>query len=148
MSEHSFSSLHISAEIVDNLASLGFASMTAIQAQSLPAILDGKDVIVEGQTGSGKTAAFGLGILAKLEIKLFKVQALVLCPTRELAEQVANEIRRLARSTPNVKVVTLIGGSALRVQVNSLKPPENHLRQTKRQRRSPKSQAQGRQCNL
>ena len=121
MSEHSFSSLHLSAEIVDNLASLGFASMTAIQAQSLPAILDGKDVIAEGQTGSGKTAAFGLGILAKLEIKLFKVQALVLCPTRELAEQVANEIRRLARSTPNVKVVTLIGGSALRVQVNSLK---------------------------
>jgi ATP-independent RNA helicase DbpA len=121
MSEHSFSSLHLSAEIVDNLASLGFASMTAIQAQSLPAILDGKDVIVEGQTGSGKTAAFGLGILAKLEIKLFKVQALVLCPTRELAEQVANEIRRLARSTPNIKVVTLTGGSALRVQVNSLK---------------------------
>jgi ATP-independent RNA helicase DbpA len=121
MSEHSFSSLHLSAEIVDNLASLGFASMTAIQAQSLPAILDGKDVIAEGQTGSGKTAAFGLGILAKLEIKLFKVQALVLCPTRELAEQVANEIRRLARSTPNVKVVTLTGGSALRVQVNSLK---------------------------
>jgi ATP-dependent RNA helicase DbpA len=121
MNEHDFSSLNLNEEILENLASLGFTSMTAIQAQSLPAILDGRDVIAKGQTGSGKTAAFGLGLLAKLNIKLFKVQALVLCPTRELADQVANEIRRLARRTPNVKIITLTGGSAFRLQANSLK---------------------------
>ena len=73
--------------------------MTAIQAQSLPKILAGRDVVAQGQTGSGKTAAFGLGLLNNLDTKLFKVQALVLCPTRELAEQVSTEIRRLARTT-------------------------------------------------
>ena len=72
--------------------------MTEIQAQSLPLILDGKDVIGQGKTGSGKTAAFGLGLLSNLRVKRFRVQSLVLCPTRELADQVAKEIRNLARS--------------------------------------------------
>jgi len=94
--------------------------MTAIQAQSLPMILNGQDVIAQGQTGSGKTAAFGLGLLHKLDVKSFKIQSLVLCPTRELAEQVSTEIRRLARSTPNVKVVTLYGGTPIRTQAESL----------------------------
>ena len=103
-----------------NLDSLGYTSMTAIQANSLPAILAGKDVIAQGQTGSGKTAAFALGLLSKLDPTLFKVQALVLCPTRELAEQVAGELRRVARSTPNVKIITLYGGTSLRPQAASL----------------------------
>ena len=68
--------------------------MTPIQAQSLPLILEGKDVIAQGKTGSGKTAAFGLGLLQNLKVKRFRVQTLVLCPTRELADQVAKEIRR------------------------------------------------------
>ncbi len=103
-----------------NLESLGFESMTAIQAQSLPSILDGKDIIAQGQTGSGKTAAFALGILATIDPKLFKVQSLVLCPTRELAEQVSAEIRRIARAIPNIKLLTLCGGTPLKAQANSL----------------------------
>ncbi|MCL4134627.1 UNVERIFIED_CONTAM: hypothetical protein GTU68_006310 [Idotea baltica] len=94
--------------------------MTPIQSQSLPPILSGRDVIAQAKTGSGKTAAFGLGILTKLEIKRFNVQALVLCPTRELADQVAEEIRKLARALPNVKVLTLCGGSPVRNQAASL----------------------------
>ena len=120
MSDYSFSQLKLRAELLDNLLSLGFKSMTAIQAQSLPMILAGQDVIAQGQTGSGKTAAFGLGLLNKLDIKLFKVQSLVLCPTRELAEQVSGELRRLARAIPNVKIVTVYGGTPIKAQANSL----------------------------
>jgi len=120
MSENAFSSLNLSEALLTNLDSLGYKSMTAIQANSLPTILEGKDVIAQGQTGSGKTAAFALGLLSRLDPTLFKIQALVLCPTRELADQVASEIRRVARNTPNVKIVTLYGGTALRPQVASL----------------------------
>jgi len=120
MSLYQFSSLPLKPLLLSNIESLGFESMTAIQAKSLPLILDGKDVIAQGQTGSGKTAAFGLGLLNKLDTKSFHVQALVLCPTRELADQVSVEIRRLARSTPNVKVLTLFGGTPLKAQAASL----------------------------
>ena len=120
MSDYQFSSLNLIPQLQDNLRSLGFNSMTAIQAQSLPMILGGNDVIAQGQTGSGKTAAFGLGILNKLDVKLFKVQSVVLCPTRELAEQVSGEIRRLARGIPNVKVVTVYGGTPIKAQTSSL----------------------------
>ena len=94
--------------------------MTPIQTQSLPPILAGKDVIAQGKTGSGKTAAFGLGLLQKLEIKDFRVQSLVLCPTRELADQVAKEIRKLARTIQNIKVLTLCGGMPFGPQIDSL----------------------------
>jgi len=94
--------------------------MTPIQAQSLPPILEGKDVIAQGQTGSGKTAAFGLGLLQNLDVKKFRVQSLVLCPTRELADQVAKEIRKLARSIHNIKVLTLCGGTPMGPQIGSL----------------------------
>ena len=120
MSQYQFSSLTLKPLLLSNVESLGFESMTAIQAKSLPLILDGKDVIAQGQTGSGKTAAFGLGLLNKLDTKSFHVQSLVLCPTRELADQVSVEIRRLARTTPNVKVLTLFGGTPLKAQAASL----------------------------
>lgn len=94
--------------------------MTPIQAQSLPPILAGKDVIGQGKTGSGKTAAFGLGLLTKLEVTNFRVQALVLCPTRELADQVSKAIRELARTTANIKVLTLCGGLPFGPQAGSL----------------------------
>lgn len=97
--------------------------MTPIQAGSLPLILEGKDVIAQAKTGSGKTAAFGLGILSKLDMAAQHIQALVLCPTRELADQVAKEIRALARMTPNTRVLTLCGGMPVSTQVNSLKRP-------------------------
>ena len=94
--------------------------MTPIQARSLPPVLEGKDVIAQAKTGSGKTAAFGLGLLQKLDVKRFRVQSLVLCPTRELADQVAKELRRLARTIHNIKIVTLCGGIPLGPQIGSL----------------------------
>jgi len=118
--DQNFSSLNLKQELLTNLESLGYLQMTPIQAQSLPNILSGKDVIGQGKTGSGKTAAFGLGLLQKLDVKRFRIQTLVLCPTRELADQVAKEIRRLARTTHNIKVLTLCGGTAFGPQIGSL----------------------------
>jgi ATP-independent RNA helicase DbpA len=94
--------------------------MTPIQAASLPVALAGTDLIAQAKTGSGKTAAFALALLAKLNPRWFSVQAMVMCPTRELADQVTVEIRRLARAQDNIKVVTLCGGIALRGQRASL----------------------------
>jgi ATP-independent RNA helicase DbpA len=115
-----FSSLPLSADMLANLESLGYSEMTPIQAQSLPLVLQGQDIIAKAKTGSGKTAAFGIALLEKLNVRFFGVQALVLCPTRELADQVAKEIRRLARLTHNVKVLTLCGGVSIGPQIGSL----------------------------
>ncbi len=115
-----FNTLPLSAPMLANLDSLGYKEMTAIQAASLPIILQQQDLIAQAKTGSGKTAAFGIGMLARLNPTYFAVQGLVICPTRELADQVANELRRLARTMPNVKVVTLCGGTAMRPQIASL----------------------------
>ena len=120
MSVADFSSLELNPDLLKNLGSLGYESMTPIQALSLPIILSGKDVIGQGPTGSGKTAVFGLGLLQKLDITSFKAQALVLCPTRELADQVASEIRKLARAVHNIKVLTLCGGAPFGPQIGSL----------------------------
>jgi ATP-independent RNA helicase DbpA len=115
-----FSALPLNEATLANLAQLGYHQMTPIQAASLPSALAGKDLIAQAQTGSGKTAAFALAMLAGLNPRWFGVQALVLCPTRELADQVSAEIRRLARAQDNIKVVTLCGGVPLRGQRASL----------------------------
>jgi ATP-independent RNA helicase DbpA len=120
LSQTLFSSLELHPELLKNLASLGYATMTPIQAQSLPPILAGQDVIAQSKTGSGKTVAFGLGLLVNLETKNYSAQSRVLCPTRELADQVAKEVRKLARTTQNVKVLTLCGGAPFRAQAESL----------------------------
>lgn len=120
MNTHCFSSLVLRPELLDNLASLGYQQMTPIQRDSLPLILAGHDLIARARTGSGKTAAFGLGLLQVLQPRRFHVQSLVLCPTRELADQVAQELRRLARQIANVKVLTLCGGMPLGPQIGSL----------------------------
>lgn len=116
----SFSSLNLSPEQLRNLDDLGYREMTAIQAQALPLALAGKDLIAQAKTGSGKTAAFGLPLLTRLNPRNFGTQALILCPTRELATQVASEIRRLARYQQNIKVVTLCGGQSIGPQIGSL----------------------------
>ncbi|NWF47975.1 ATP-dependent RNA helicase DbpA [Hydrogenophaga sp. D2P1] len=115
-----FSQLPLTPAMLANLQQLGYLSMTAIQAASLPAALLGKDIIAQAKTGSGKTAAFALTLLANLNPRRFAVQTLVLCPTRELADQVTTEIRRLARAEDNIKVVTLCGGVPLRGQLATL----------------------------
>ncbi|MFM8695284.1 MAG: ATP-dependent RNA helicase DbpA [Betaproteobacteria bacterium] len=115
-----FASLPLPAHVLANLRQLGYAWMTPIQAASLPLALAGKDLIAQAQTGSGKTAAFSLPLLANLNPRRLAVQALVLCPTRELADQVTQEVRRLARAEDNIKVLTLCGGTTMRPQLASL----------------------------
>jgi len=116
----SFDSLPLSPAALDNLRQLGYLAMTPIQAASLPLALAGHDLIAQAKTGSGKTAAFALPLLANLNPRRFAVQALVLCPTRELAEQVTQEVRRLARAEDNIKALTLCGGAPMRGQLASL----------------------------
>ncbi len=115
-----FNHLALKTELLSTLQSIGFEAMTPIQAASLPAILNGEDVIGQGKTGSGKTAAFGLGLLNKLDVKRFRIQSLVMCPTRELADQVAADLRTLARGIHNIKILTLCGGVPMGPQIGSL----------------------------
>jgi ATP-independent RNA helicase DbpA len=115
-----FSALSLPAAFLANLDQLGYTAMTPVQAAAVPAALAGRDLIVQAKTGSGKTAAFGIGMLLRLNASLFAPQGLVLCPTRELADQVAHELRRLARGIGNVKVVTLTGGVSMRPQIATL----------------------------
>lgn len=115
-----FSALPLAPAVLANLTQLGYVDMTPIQAASLPIALAGQDLIAQAKTGSGKTAAFSLPLLARLDPRRFDVQAMVLCPTRELADQVTQEIRRLARAEENIKVLTLCGGTPMRPQTASL----------------------------
>lgn len=116
----SFQQLDLSPAMLANLAQLGFQTPTPVQAGAIPPILAGRDVIAMARTGSGKTAAFGIGLVEHLNPRHFAVQGLVLCPTRELADQVAKALRELARAVPNVKVLTLCGGVAIGPQIGSL----------------------------
>ena len=115
-----FAALPLTPATLANLTQLGYTAMTPIQAACLPSALLGKDIIAQAKTGSGKTAAFALALLANLNPRRFAVQTMVLCPTRELADQVTTEIRRLARAEDNIKVVTLCGGVPLRGQFATL----------------------------
>jgi ATP-independent RNA helicase DbpA len=117
-----FSSLVLASSLLE---ALDFEVMTSVQEQTLPSVLAGRDVLAQAEPGSGKTIAFGLGMLAAVVAQqargLPAVRALAVCPTHELAEQIATELRRLARRTPNVKVLTLCGGVPFRPQRASLK---------------------------
>jgi ATP-independent RNA helicase DbpA len=115
-----FSALPLKPALLENISSLGYSHLTPIQAESLPHILEGRDVIAQAQTGSGKTLAFAIGLLSRLDINDFHVQAMVVCPTRELADQVCKAIRQLARFTQNIKVLALCGGTPFAPQRDSL----------------------------
>jgi ATP-independent RNA helicase DbpA len=115
-----FRTLPLKPALLASVETLGFTEMTPVQAQSLPPILEGRDVIAQARTGSGKTAAFGLGLLQQIDVETIRLQALVLCPTRELADQVSKAIRKLAANIPNVKLLTLCGGMPLGPQLASL----------------------------
>jgi ATP-independent RNA helicase DbpA len=112
--------LNLSKEFLTNLDSLGYTKLTAIQEKSLPLSLNNSDLIAQAKTGSGKTVAFCIPIINKLNIKEFRIQTLILAPTRELANQIALEIRKLSRHIHNIKVLTLCGGTPFKPQVLSL----------------------------
>ncbi|MGJ8670346.1 MAG: ATP-dependent RNA helicase DbpA [Oceanococcus sp.] len=115
-----FADLALPPELLQALEVLAYTDATEVQAATLPSLLQGQDVLAQAKTGSGKTAAFGLALLAKLESQQSSLQSLVLCPTRELADQVAKELRGLARFIPNVKIVSLCGGIPVRTQMATL----------------------------
>ena len=115
-----FDTLPLKPALLASIDTLGYTAMTPVQARSLPPVLEGRDVIAQARTGSGKTAAFGLGLLQALDADTIRLQALVLCPTRELADQVSKAIRKLAAGIPNVKLLTLCGGMPLGPQLASL----------------------------
>ena len=115
-----FNELPLPPAMLATLQQLEYLTMTPIQAASLPLALAGHDLIAQAKTGSGKTAAFALALLTNLNPRRFAVQAMVLCPTRELADQVTQEIRRLARFADNIKILALCGGTTMRPQIASL----------------------------
>ena len=120
MTTSAFASLPIKTELLTSIASLGYEQMTPIQAQALPVLLKRQDLLAQAKTGSGKTAAFAIGLLEKLDVQSYQTQALVLCPTRELADQVSKEIRQLAKTIANIKILTLCGGQPMGGQLASL----------------------------
>ena len=117
---NNFSLLNLPAPLLQAIDALGYTEMTPIQAESLPPMLAGRDVRAQARTGSGKTAAFSLALLAQLQPDQIGLRVLVLCPTRELADQVSKEIRGLARFIPNLKILSLCGGVPIRTQLASL----------------------------
>jgi ATP-independent RNA helicase DbpA len=116
----SFAELALDPTLRAGLDALEYTTLTAIQAQALPAILQGRDLIAQAPTGSGKTAAFGLGLLHAIDAGSLRTQALVLCPTRELADQVGKQLRKLATGIANLKLSVLCGGIPLAPQLASL----------------------------
>lgn len=115
-----FNSLAISREMVNNLNNIKYTIMTPIQEKSIPEILKGKDILAQAKTGSGKTAAFGIGLMENLNFSQFRIQGVVICPTRELAEQVTGELRKIGRFRHNIKILTLTGGVPMHKQEHSL----------------------------
>ena len=116
-----FEEMGLSEEIQKAVRYMGFEEASPIQAKAIPAMISGIDLIGQAQTGTGKTAAFGIPLLEKVDPKLKKLQAIVLCPTRELAIQVADEIRNLSRYMHGIKVLPIYGGQDIVKQIRSLK---------------------------
>ena len=116
-----FDELNLDAKILGAVTDMGFEAASPIQAKAIPLEIEGKDIIGQAQTGTGKTAAFGIPLLQKIDPKNKKLQAVVLCPTRELAIQVADEIRSLAKYMHGIKVLPIYGGQEIVKQIRSLK---------------------------
>lgn len=121
MATEKFEDLAISKDLLRAIQDVGFEEMTPIQAQAIPPILEGKDVIGQAQTGTGKTLAFGLPILESIQPKIKKLQAIVLCPTRELAIQVADEMKRILKFKKDVVILAVYGGQPIDRQIRVLK---------------------------
>lgn len=116
-----FEELNISEPIRKAIVEMGFEEASPIQGKAIPVALEGKDIVGQAQTGTGKTAAFGIPLLEKIDPKVKHLQAVVLCPTRELAIQVADEVRKLALFLHGIKVLPIYGGQEISKQIRSLK---------------------------
>ena len=116
-----FEELNIDERILRAVEDMGFEEASPIQANAIPAVMEGRDVVGQAQTGTGKTAAYSIPMLQKIDPDLKKVQAIVLCPTRELAVQVSEEIRKLAKYMSDIKVLPVYGGQEIVRQIKSLK---------------------------
>ena len=121
MKQLKFNELSLSAEMQQSIAEMGFTEASPIQSEAIPHLLNGHDVIGQAQTGTGKTAAFGIPLLEKIDSKSKHTQALVMCPTRELAQQVAQELKRLAKYKRGIVVLPVYGGEQIQKQINALK---------------------------
>jgi len=121
MQETRFEKLHLSKMVQKALDTMGFSELSPIQEQSIPLVLEGMDIIGQAQTGTGKTAAFGIPLIELLDARTRQTDALILCPTRELAVQVAGELRKLARYRKDIIIAPVYGGQSIRTQIASLK---------------------------
>ena len=120
-----FDELNINDKILKAVKEMGFEAASPIQGAAIPVVLEGRDIVGQAQTGTGKTAAFGIPLLEKMDTKVKKPQAMILCPTRELAIQVADEIRKLAKFMHGAKVLPIYGGQNITNQIRSLKTGAN-----------------------
>ena len=111
---------NIPAALLETLGTQGFTVMSEIQEKAINPILEGHDILAQSKTGSGKTLAFGLPCVMKTDTGIYKPQTIIITPTRELAEQIAIELRKIAAYKPNLKILTLYGGVPLRAQAESL----------------------------
>ncbi len=121
MTSYSFKNLHLSSEILSAIETLGYHEMTPIQAQAIPLLLEGLDLVGRSQTGSGKTAAFALPVLQKIKMDAVTPQALILAPTRELCDQILQEIRKFSKGLRHIQTLALVGGQSSVAQIQSLK---------------------------
>ncbi|MDO5649299.1 MAG: DEAD/DEAH box helicase [Gallicola sp.] len=121
MTKERFEELNLSKEVLDAVSDMGFEEMSPIQAQAIPYLMEGEDVIGQAQTGTGKTAAFGIPIVEQVEANKNAVQAIVLCPTRELCIQVSQEISKLAKYKQGIRVLPIYGGQPIERQIRGLK---------------------------
>ncbi|MDE7060451.1 MAG: DEAD/DEAH box helicase, partial [Lachnospiraceae bacterium] len=116
-----FDELELQSPLLRAVTEMGFEEMTPIQAQAIPVVLSGQDIIGQAQTGTGKTAAFGLPILQNIDPKKKSLQAVILCPTRELAIQVSEEMHKFAKFLHGIKIVPIYGGQEIVRQIKALK---------------------------
>lgn len=117
----SFSDLYLDTDIISAISKMGYSVATPIQAESIPVMLEGRDMIGQAQTGTGKTAAFGLPILQQIDILNRNVQALILCPTRELCVQIADELSKMSANKKGIKILSIYGGDSMSRQIRGLK---------------------------
>jgi len=125
MNNPTFAELNLGSETLASIEDMGFEAPTPIQQQCIPIILEGRDLVGQAQTGTGKTAAFGIPLIEKIDTSINEVQALVMCPTRELAIQVTKELMKIGKRVDNLDILPVYGGQSISHQIKALKRGAN-----------------------